>query len=62
MILSSISRFQILPNPAASWLSSKAWQEILTLKSFPTFQTFVSTFGENIAHYKQIFESQEPHR
>lgn len=57
-----VIQFQVLPNPAPSWLSSKAWQEILTLKDFAKFQRFVATFAQNIDHYKKIFESQDPHR
>ncbi|XP_074037842.1 dynein axonemal heavy chain 1 isoform X2 [Leptinotarsa decemlineata] len=51
-----------LANPAPSWLSSKAWNEILALAELASFQKFVTTFAENVSHYKRIFESQEPHR
>ncbi|VEN36858.1 unnamed protein product [Callosobruchus maculatus] len=60
--LSGGSPLRDLPNPAPSWLSSKSWSEILALEHLQSFKLFVKTFSDNIAHYKKIFESQEPHR
>ncbi|CAG9819626.1 unnamed protein product [Phaedon cochleariae] len=51
-----------LPNPAPTWLSIKAWNEILALEVLPIFQPFVESFANKVDHYKQIFECQEPHR
>ncbi|XP_023309976.1 dynein heavy chain 1, axonemal-like [Anoplophora glabripennis] len=56
------SASSILPNPAPTWLSSKAWQEILALESLPKFKQFIDTFPRYADHYKHIFESLEPHR
>uniref|UniRef100_A0A6P7G8Z8 Dynein heavy chain 1, axonemal-like n=1 Tax=Diabrotica virgifera virgifera TaxID=50390 RepID=A0A6P7G8Z8_DIAVI len=53
---------QRMPNPASSWLSSRAWNEILALDALPTFQEFVQTFASNIDDYRIMFESSEPHR
>ncbi|CAH1982445.1 unnamed protein product [Acanthoscelides obtectus] len=60
--LSGGSPLRDLPNPAPAWLSSKSWSEILALEHLPSFQPFVRTFNDHLAHYKKIFESQEPHR
>lgn len=49
-----------MANPAPSWLSEKAWKEIMALEVLPTFQAFVATFAENLPIYKKIFESNEP--
>ncbi|XP_060531534.1 dynein axonemal heavy chain 1-like [Cylas formicarius] len=51
-----------LPNPAPSWLSQKAWNEILALEALPNFESFVQSFSANIGYYYAIFESLEPHR
>ncbi|CAG9840890.1 unnamed protein product, partial [Diabrotica balteata] len=53
---------EMIPNPASSWLSSRAWNEILALDALPTFQEFVETFESNIDNYRIMFESSEPHR
>lgn len=50
------------PNPDSTWLSSKAWQEILALESLPKFKNFIDTFPNYIDNYKLMFESLEPHR
>nr|CAI5854264.1 unnamed protein product [Callosobruchus analis] len=60
--LSGGSPLRDLPNPAPSWLSSKSWSEILALEHLSSFELFVRSFSDHVAHYKQIFESQEPHR
>ncbi|KAL1506667.1 hypothetical protein ABEB36_005991 [Hypothenemus hampei] len=49
-------------NPAPTWLSNKAWNEILALEVLPKFRSFVDSFSENINYYKAIFDSSEPHR
>ncbi|XP_017768545.1 PREDICTED: dynein heavy chain 1, axonemal-like [Nicrophorus vespilloides] len=51
-----------MENPASSWLSEKAWMEILSLNNLDHFQEFVNTFPSNVGTYKYIFESPEPHR
>ncbi|KAK9870895.1 hypothetical protein WA026_009851 [Henosepilachna vigintioctopunctata] len=50
------------PNPASEWLSSKSWNEILSLRALPRFVTFTDTFTVKRAYYKQLFEAQEPHQ
>ncbi|XP_018331814.1 dynein heavy chain 1, axonemal-like [Agrilus planipennis] len=56
------SPLQEEPNPASDWLSEKAWKEIMSLRNLHNYQKFVDTFQANIATYKAIFESIEPHR
>lgn len=56
------SPLQEEPNPCREWLSSKSWNEILSLKALPKFVEFVDTFAEHKNVYKGIFESQEPHK
>lgn len=50
------------PNPAPEWLSTKAWQEILAMRVLPNFVPFIDTFDHYKHHYREIFESQDPHR
>lgn len=55
-------QLQELTNPAPSWLSNKAWNEILALEALPIFQPFVSSFSKNVKAYKALFDSVDPHR
>ncbi|KAJ3657289.1 hypothetical protein Zmor_009105 [Zophobas morio] len=50
------------PNPASGWLSAKAWKEILAMETLPKFAPFVETFADYEEDYREIFDSQEPHR
>lgn len=54
--------FQEEQNPCRDWLSSKSWNEILSLKVLPNFVDFVDTFANYRNAYKNIFEAHEPHR
>ncbi|XP_044749962.1 dynein axonemal heavy chain 1-like [Coccinella septempunctata] len=47
-------------NPCPEWLSSKSWNEILSLRVLPTFESFTNTFAVKKAHYQMMFEAQEP--
>eukprot|EP00118_Oscarella_pearsei_P012540 m.93002 g.93002 ORF g.93002 m.93002 type:complete len:4173 (+) comp36767_c0_seq9:102-12620(+) len=51
-----------LPNPSPDWISQRSWSEILTLPSLEKFTTFAEDFVENVAGFKRIFDSNEPHR
>ena len=51
-----------LENPAPEWISSRSWQEILTVGSLPTFAKFPGSFYKHLVHYKEYFDSIEPHR
>ncbi|XP_067102135.1 dynein axonemal heavy chain 1 [Osmerus mordax] len=53
---------QQLPNPAVSWLSVRAWQDILALSALPTFSSLPESFSQHIEGFKTIFDSNEPHR
>lgn len=51
-----------LDNPAPEWISSRSWTEILTVGSLPTFSKFPGSFYKHLAHYKNYFDSTEPHK
>ncbi|XP_025097584.1 dynein heavy chain 1, axonemal-like [Pomacea canaliculata] len=53
---------KVMENPAPSWLSTRSWNEILTLGALKTFSAFVEDFSNHIDHFKMIFDSQEPHK
>lgn len=53
---------QELSNPAVSWLSERAWQDILALSALPTFNTLATTFSGCMWGFKKIFDSGQPHR
>mmetsp|Transcript_8605 Transcript_8605/g.16207 ORF Transcript_8605/g.16207 Transcript_8605/m.16207 type:complete len:872 (+) Transcript_8605:3-2618(+) len=48
-------------NPASTWLTDKAWLDIMNLNRLENFQGFVTDFTNNIAHYKKIFDSVDAH-
>ncbi|XP_022110107.1 dynein heavy chain 1, axonemal-like isoform X1 [Acanthaster planci] len=51
-----------LPNPAPSWLSDRAWGEILSLAALPKFATFAESFSSYLDGFQHIFDSIDPHR
>ncbi|XP_072521546.1 dynein axonemal heavy chain 1 [Salminus brasiliensis] len=53
---------QQLLNPSSSWLSERAWQELLALSSLPNFRGLADTFSSHEPQYKMIFDSSQPHR
>uniref|UniRef100_A0A8B9L8A4 Dynein, axonemal, heavy chain 1 n=1 Tax=Astyanax mexicanus TaxID=7994 RepID=A0A8B9L8A4_ASTMX len=53
---------QQLPNPSSSWLSERAWQELVALSDLPNFRGLADTFSEHELQYKAIFDSSHPHR
>nr|XP_061814136.1 dynein axonemal heavy chain 1-like [Nerophis lumbriciformis] len=53
---------QELPNPAMSWLSDRAWKDILGLSSLETYKDLASTFDQHLPGFKNIFDSNIPHR
>ncbi|XP_066527086.1 dynein axonemal heavy chain 1 [Hoplias malabaricus] len=61
-ILSGGTVQQQLPNPSSSWLSERAWQELLALSSLPNFRDLASTFSKHEPEYKKIFDSNQPHQ
>ncbi|EDQ91509.1 uncharacterized protein MONBRDRAFT_15298, partial [Monosiga brevicollis MX1] len=50
------------PNPAATWLNDRAWQELRLLSTLPAFEGFAESFGEHAAAFRVIFDSAEPHK
>nr|XP_023655546.1 dynein heavy chain 1, axonemal [Paramormyrops kingsleyae] len=56
------STHQPLPNPAADWLSERAWQDFLGLSSLPSFRGLAHSFQRLGNGFKRIFDSGEPHR
>lgn len=53
---------QQLPNPAMSWLSDRAWQDILGLSALPNFSSMADSFSDHMLGFKKIFDSNQPHR
>ncbi|XP_016065513.1 PREDICTED: dynein heavy chain 1, axonemal [Miniopterus natalensis] len=49
-------------NPAADWLSERAWRDILALSNLPAFSSFATDFVKHLSEFKAIFDSPEPHR
>ncbi|GFH08628.1 uncharacterized protein HaLaN_03616, partial [Haematococcus lacustris] len=47
------------PNPAPDWLTDKAWVEVCNLDGLPTFKGFAQSFIEELAVYKELFDSNE---
>ncbi|KAM6980842.1 dynein axonemal heavy chain 1 [Aplochiton taeniatus] len=61
-LLSGGMALKQLANPAASWLSDRAWQDILGLSALPTFSSLADSFPQHTDDFKTIFDSNEPHR
>lgn len=53
---------QQLANPAVSWLSERAWQDILGLSTLKNFSNLAQSFPEHLEGFKKIFDSSQPHR
>ena len=51
-----------LPNPAAKWLTDRAWGDILKLTALPKYRSLPEEFGQFAEGFKRIFDSTEPHR
>lgn len=61
-LLSGAMPVQQLANPAVSWLSERAWQDILGLSSLKNFSNLAQSFPEHLEGFKKIFDSSQPHR
>ncbi|XP_054640454.1 dynein axonemal heavy chain 1 isoform X2 [Dunckerocampus dactyliophorus] len=61
-LLSGGMASQELPNPAIRWLSDRAWKDILGLSGLETFSDLASTFDKHLQGFKDIFDSNLPHR
>ncbi|KAM9332808.1 dynein axonemal heavy chain 1-like [Pholidichthys leucotaenia] len=53
---------QELTNPAVSWLSERAWQDILGLSTLDNFSKLADSFTEHLHGFKRIFDSSQPHQ
>ncbi|XP_030585284.1 LOW QUALITY PROTEIN: dynein heavy chain 1, axonemal-like [Archocentrus centrarchus] len=51
-----------LNNPPVSWLSERAWQDILGLSTLKNFSNLAESFPEHQEGFKKIFDSSQPHR
>ena len=49
------------PNPAAEWLSTPAWQEIVRLGALPAFSDLTGLFKRELSTFRDIFAAQLPH-
>lgn len=61
-LLSGGMPVQELTNPAVSWLSERAWQDILGLSALDNFSNLAESFTEHLQGFKRIFDSNQPHR
>uniref|UniRef100_A0A3P9BR88 Dynein heavy chain ATP-binding dynein motor region domain-containing protein n=1 Tax=Maylandia zebra TaxID=106582 RepID=A0A3P9BR88_9CICH len=61
-LLSGAMPVQQLANPAVSWLSERAWQDILGLSTLKNFSNLAQSFPEHLEGFKKIFDSSQPHR
>ncbi|KAK2862487.1 hypothetical protein Q5P01_002020 [Channa striata] len=61
-LLSGGMPVQELSNPAVSWLSERAWQDILGLSALDNFGNLAKSFAEHLQGFKRIFDSNQPHR
>nr|XP_024655433.1 dynein heavy chain 1, axonemal-like [Maylandia zebra] len=61
-LLSGAMPVQQLANPAVSWLSERAWQDILGLSTLKIFSNLAQSFPEHLEGFKKIFDSSQPHR
>ncbi|XP_062252615.1 dynein axonemal heavy chain 1 [Platichthys flesus] len=53
---------QELTNPAVSWLSERAWQDILSLSALDSFSKLAESFPNHLQGFRRIFDSSHPHR
>uniref|UniRef100_A0A8C3ALZ8 Uncharacterized protein n=1 Tax=Cyclopterus lumpus TaxID=8103 RepID=A0A8C3ALZ8_CYCLU len=51
-----------MTNPAVSWLSERAWQDMLGLSALDHFNNLAESFTEHLQGFKRIFDSNQPHR
>lgn len=53
---------EIRANPAASWLSERAWQEILGLTTLDSYRNLADSFTKHLQDFKRVFDCNQPHR
>jgi len=47
------------PKPAEQWISTKAWNEILTCSRLPAFKGFDAFFASNLKAFQKIYDASE---
>lgn len=61
-LLSGGMSVQELDNPAVSWLSDRAWLDVLGLSALDKFSNLAESFGEHLEGFKRYSDSNQPHR
>lgn len=61
-LLSGGMSVQELDNPAVSWLSDRAWQDVLGLSALDKFNNLAESFSEHLQGFKRYSDSNQPHR
>ena len=49
------------PNPDPTWITDKAWVEILNISHLPVFKGFAEHVASHLADYRSIFDSNDAH-
>eukprot|EP00798_Chlamydomonas_sp_ICE-L_P012762 gene12762-16013_t len=49
-------------NPASDWLVDRGWKEMLRLDNIPAFSGLVDTFERHPGAWREMYESNEPHK
>jgi len=50
------------PNPAPSWLTDKAWGEMVRLSSISAFDGFYKDVAANVSAWKRLYDGDAPHK
>ncbi|XP_032892704.1 dynein heavy chain 1, axonemal [Amblyraja radiata] len=61
-LLSGAASHTVITNPASDWLSDRAWKDIQSLTTLPSFSNFLEDFVQNLNGFQIIFDSPDPHR
>jgi dynein heavy chain len=48
-----------IENPAPEWLSSKSWNEVLSVSQLPAFKGFDSFFASEVSAFQKIYDAPE---
>ncbi|TPX70976.1 hypothetical protein CcCBS67573_g06369 [Chytriomyces confervae] len=51
-----------LPNPDPTWMTEKSWADVCLLSTLAGFQGFSKLFPDDVAQWKRLFESTDPHK
>ncbi|XP_058497468.1 dynein axonemal heavy chain 1 [Solea solea] len=61
-LLSGGTPAQEMTNPAVSWLSERAWRDIVALSALDNFNNLAESFTKHLQAFKRMFDSNQPHR